>query len=166
MKIFVCNKYDMEKKEIETPEFFDDDKFFIAIKNGNENSFPYSYNEKNVLKLTFDNYTSFDKLELENKNVDDYVLFTNKMASKIFNFINTLNPKKLLYINSEDGLSRAGAIGLVANEYLNKFLINNTEDYYFFFKINKQIKPNKEIVEMLMDKFFQGFENNIQFPDF
>lgn len=105
MKIFVCNKYDMEKKEIETPEFFDDDKFFISIKNGNENSFPYTYNERNVLKLTFDNYTNID--QLEDKNIDDYVLFTNKLATIIFNFINTLNPKKILYINSEDGLARA-----------------------------------------------------------
>lgn len=163
MKIFVCNKFDMEKKELETPEFFDDEKFFISIKNGNENNFPYSYNERNVLRLTFDNYTNLD--QLEDKNPDDYVLFNGKLANVIFNFVNTLNPKKLLYINCEEGMSRAGAVGLVINEYLNKFLINNNEDYLFFFKVNKHIKPNKEIVDILIKKFFQGFDN-IQIPQY
>jgi len=63
------------------------------------------------------------------------------------------------------GWLELGAIGIVANEYLNKFLINNTEDYYFFFKINKNIKPNKDIVNILINRFFQGFDN-IQLPEF
>lgn len=163
MKIFVCNKYDMEKKELETPEFFDDDKFFISIKNSSDNNFPFSYNERNVLKITFDNYTDISQVEDQENN--NYIFFNKKIANIIFNFVNQLNPKKLLYINCDEGIARGGAIGLVVNEYLNKFLINNIDDYNFFFKINKQIKPNKDIVDILVNKFFQGFDN-IQLPEY
>ena len=109
MKIYICNKYDMEKKEFETPEFFDDEKFFITIKNSTDSNFAFSYNERNVLRITFDDIS--DVVEQDQNTV----IFNEKLASIIFNFVNRLNPKKLLYINCEDGIGRSGALGIVIN---------------------------------------------------
>lgn len=156
MRIFVCSKDEMKRKEDQTPEFFDDDKFFITIKSSIETNYAFEYNERNVLQLTFDDICDLSLVHED--DIDSVVVFNKKLAKKIFNFVNELNPKKLLYINCSSGISRSGAIGTVINEYLNKFLINNTVDYEFFNVTNSHIQPNALVKELLEKEFFGDYK--------
>lgn len=155
MRIFVCSKDEMMKKEEQTPEFFDDDKFFITIKSSMETDYAFEYNERNVLRLTFDDVCDLSLVSEDDK--DSVIVFNKKLAKKIFNFVNELNPKKILYVNCSSGVSRSGGIGIVINEYLNKFLINNTADYEFFNYTNSHIQPNTLVKELLEKEFFGNY---------
>lgn len=51
--------------------------------------------------------------------------------------------------------------GLIINEYLNKFLINNTYDYSFFYKNNTAVDKqylNNNIRDILYKEFFADFD--------
>jgi predicted protein tyrosine phosphatase len=157
MRIIVANRHDLEMKEAQTPEFFDDDKFFITIKGGVETHWAIKHNDPiRVLRLTFDDVTDSDNVPEEDKK--ELKLFNKHDAQRIKEFVENLNPKKTLYINCGAGISRSGAVGEVVNEYLNKFLINNVADYEFFFKVNKQIQPNPYIKRILLAEFFGEYD--------
>lgn len=95
MKIIVCTTKELESTEAGNPNFFDNDKFFITIKNQDDAQWAISYNDPHyVLRLSFD-----DKL-------------TKEDAQAIHLFVDSLNPKKTLYINCNDGNIRSGAIRL------------------------------------------------------
>ena len=95
MRIIVCNTQELESKETGNSTFFDNDKFFITIKNKDDVQWAISYdNPQYVLRLSFDN-------EL-----------TAEEAKRIHTFVDSINPKKTLYINCNDGCIRSGAIRL------------------------------------------------------
>ena len=146
MRILTIDRYDLSNKEKQNPAFFDDDKFFILIRNSNDIDWPISHNvDRYVLRLTFD-----DIFEVE----EGKKLFNVKQAQKIKSFVDNLNPKKLLFINCETGTSRSIAIGEVINEYLNKFLIDNQEDFNYFLKNNDLELSNQYVKLLLMKEFF------------
>ena len=62
--------------------------------------------------------------------------------------------KKLFYIHCDAGISRSGAVGYILNEYFNKYLIDNKEDYKFFEMNNSQIMPNPLVVRLLKKELF------------
>ncbi len=159
MRIIVCSRLDLEMKESQTPEFFDDDKFFITINSSAETKWSFEYNDPiRVLRLTFDDVTDTDNISAEDRMKLKF--FNKKHARKIKEFVENLNPKKTLYINCGSENSRSGAVGEVVNEYLNKFLINNVNDYEFFWKVNKKIQSNQFIKHILMNEFFGEYSSN------
>jgi predicted protein tyrosine phosphatase len=133
-------------KEKQNPAFFDDDKFFITIRNSSDSDWAIQHNvDRYVLRLTFDDIVDEDS---------DGKLFNAKQARKIKSFVDNLNPKKLLFINCETGTSRSIAIGEVINEYLNNFLVNNQEDYTYFLKNNDTQLSNQYVKSILYKEFF------------
>lgn len=146
MRIFISNRYDLSMKEKQNPAFFDDDKFFITIRNSDDADWAIQHNvDRYVLRLTFDDILSEEA---------DGKLFNAKQARKIKSFVDNLNPKKLLFINCETGISRSIAIGEVINEYLNNFLVNNQEDYAYFLNNNDTQLSNQHVKSMLLKEFF------------
>lgn len=63
-------------------------------------------------------------------------LFNKEMAMSICKFIeNKLNEfpeTDTIWVHCTAGISRSGAVGVVLNDYFNKFLENNSEDFYEF----------------------------------
>jgi predicted protein tyrosine phosphatase len=158
MRIFVCSKQDIITKGSQVEDFFNDDKFFITIKSTIETDWGVDvYDPIRVLQLTFDDVSDIEHIHEDDR--DEITLFNKKHARKIKQFVESLNPKKTLFINCGAGISRSGAVGYVINEYLNKFLINNQNDYDFFFKVNKQVLPNPLVKSLLMKEFFGEFDD-------
>lgn len=150
MRIIVLHRDELEKKLLTIPEFIDDEKFFITIKNSSEKTWALNIKSPTrILYLTIDDIT---------EETPELKLFSINHANKIKTFIDNINPKKTLYINCGSDVSCSSAIGIIVNEYLNKFLINNTTDYEFFYKINKKILPNEYIKNLLDNTFFQDFK--------
>lgn len=68
----------------------------------------------NILKLQFD-----DAVEDPDHNL---MLFDERIAGKIVDFIRSIDTERLLFVNCGAGISRSGAIGEVLNDYFNKHL--------------------------------------------
>lgn len=103
-------------------------------------------NTKNVLKLVFD--------DMSDKETDG-ILFNEKHAKQIKEFVDKIDHSKTLYVNCFAGISRSGAVGTVINDYVNCYLSDckKNEDWFAFFDDNKQIKPNAYVMRVLNKEF-------------
>lgn len=141
MKIFVVPKKFIIKQ---------DNMFFFKNSVINIRSSFDDYklpNSVSLLRLVFDDVT-------EKEQDESYVKFSEKHAQEIFNFITIMDKSKCLFVNCDAGISRSGAVGFCLNEYFNKYLENNQEDYEFFMQENYQISPNPLVKRLLTNKLF------------
>lgn len=102
---------------------------------------PVNVKVKNLLELKFDDIT-----EPEN----GYILFNDSLAVKVKDYFEKITGSdKALLVHCDAGISRSGAIGLIANEYFNKFIEKNFNDNEYFEKMNRHIMPNSCVVREL-----------------
>ena len=154
MKIYVLSKKELKKIGYIDKEFFANKKrYFISIAgiaDGCEYPHPFlTKDSKRVLHLLFDDVT--EKHTEEFGYDPSIILFDNEHANKIFEFIKTIPNDAELYVNCAAGISRSGAVGYVLNEYFNKNLF---EDYQDFQKNNSHIQPNPYVKRILTETIF------------
>lgn len=79
-------------------------------------------------------------------------LFTEDQAKAIKTFANkAYNDKKRLIIHCTAGISRSGAVGSVLNDYFNKYLDHNKDDWDWFWTCGceRHINPNPHVKSVL-----------------
>jgi hypothetical protein len=153
MRILLCNRNDLQNKELHNPTFFDNDKFFILLKNSAQNDWEIEYNLTGyVIRFSFDEC-------IESEPCQEQKLFSDKQAKRLKKFIENINPKKTLYISSINGSdTNCAAIGEIANKYLNNYLVDNIDDFNFYFKANNPPPSNEYLKQLLEKTFFEMFE--------
>ena len=123
---------------------------FISIYS--KNSFSPLPNQNNILKLEFD--------DVSEQNIEGFPFKTNllwfseKQAVEIFDFVNKIDCSKLLYVHCDAGISRSGAVGMILNDYFNRFEDDNKEDFKYFNTNNSHIMPNPRVVRLMKSVFF------------
>ncbi len=122
---------------------------FITIRNSfSEDPFcAIPVEGENILRLQFDDATTDPDGTL--------VLFDESMAERIADFVKTLSPEKLLFINCGAGISRSGAVGEVLDEYFNRWVEENLLDHEYFLRLNPQVQGNS-LVRRLLRKSLMG----------
>lgn len=139
MKIFVVNKIFILQQN---REFFEANNVInISCKRDN-----YELAGNNALRLKFDDVTE----EWEG----DHELFDEDDARQIHNFIDNMDKSKHLYVNCFAGISRSGAVGYILNEYFNRYLEVNSNDYDEFVNKHPQIHPNPLVRRLLYYELF------------
>jgi predicted protein tyrosine phosphatase len=149
MKIFVVPRQYI-KKEIEKNQNWILGKWIISIFSIGSYS-PIS-DRFNVLKLNFDDISERDI----DTNSHNEIFFDENHAKKIHEFIDNIseNDAKPIYVHCDAGVSRSGAVGYILNEYFNKFITNNENDYKAFNVNNSHIMPNPLVVRLLKRELF------------
>lgn len=100
----------------------------------------------NVLKLQFDDAVEDPEHSL--------VLFDERIAAQIVDFIHRMDTERPLFINCGAGISRSGAVGEVLNDYFNKYLERNELDDEYFRRMNRQIQGNPLVRRILREALF------------
>lgn len=116
---------------------------FICIDdtNGEFYSYPlFCMDHHNVLRLSFDDVEEDLQISPTNKKMTK--AFTEKDAKKIIEFLNSNKNIDNLIIHCAAGISRSGAVGRFALEYLKG-------DQEFFYNNNKHILPNAKVLRIL-----------------
>lgn len=111
-----------------------------------ESPIPEKYRNQTLI-LHFDDASSLDK------NSDSRFLFDKAKALQIRDFTRlTLTQKRDLIIHCHAGVSRSGAIGIVLNDYANRVLQNNPEDFKQFYNsfFYPRLAPNMNVALTLM----------------
>ncbi len=116
---------------------------FICI-NDSEGSYYhtplFTQSHHNVLNLFFDDVKN--DLEISPTNSGKTRAFTEEDAKRVVKFLDNNKNVKVLLVHCAAGISRSGAIGQFALDYLN-----GDKEY---FKINnKHILPNAEVLRIL-----------------
>lgn len=138
MQIYVVPRFYVARYEPESVFFKANNFISIGEEFGKEG---VPVDGDNILKLVFDDIS--DKEEGK--------LFSEKQAMMIKEFVDRIDKTKPLFVNCYAGISRSGAVGSVLNDYVN-YMMNDgakNEDWYYFEKDNKQIKPNAHVVRVL-----------------
>lgn len=150
MKIYVKSRLWMENILKNIPDFYMG-KNIISIYSQNSYS-PFS-DRWNILKLEFDDVTDDFRNDL---NSNDYLFFNEDHAKQIKKFADEMNKNHEFYVHCDAGVSRSGAVGYVFNEYFNKYLEDNKDDYERFELIHKYlISPNGLVVRLLKKEMFE-----------
>ena len=130
MKITVVPRNYICRMMIQDPKWYMD-KWIISIfsspyccPNGAFSPVPAA---DNVCHLQFDDVTEKDILD------EPVQHFNSDLAQKIKKFIENIQDdgRREMFIHCDAGVSRSGAVGILLNEYFNKFLTNNVEDAEF-----------------------------------
>lgn len=110
-------------------------------------------NNPNVLYMQFDDVT---KEEAESYNSKHYEFkltpISENQAKQIVDFIlETHKQGKDLFVHCTAGISRSGAVGLFANQYINRFIDKNEDDFHCneIYGFNKNIMPNPTVSSIL-----------------
>ena len=113
-----------------------------------------------TLVLHFDDITPREIKEL---SLEGYKAFSEEHAKAIHSFIDNVvsNCKTDICIHCNAGISRSGAIGIVLNEYLNRMLNNNHEDYAYFhsYGCERMLNPNPYILAIMKKEFLNNGNN-------
>ena len=56
-----------------------------------------------------------------------------------------------LLVHCTEGVSRAGAVGAVLNEYFNRVIGDHEDDYRSFFVQNRRISPNPYVLRVMKE---------------
>ena len=56
-----------------------------------------------------------------------------------------------LLVHCTEGVSRAGAVGTVLNEYFNRVIGDHEDDYRSFFVQNRRISPNPYVLRVMKE---------------
>ncbi len=147
MKILVYSR-DRISKSIKNDEIDKDKTLIISINNFTHQDGQYYEDspvpdEYNCLKLCFDDQTDdiiSNNQFVKKKGISDkwknkkFKLFSKKDAIDITDFLNKNLKSNIerIIIHCTAGISRSGAVGTVLNDYYNRFLENNKEDWYWF----------------------------------
>ena len=100
----------------------------------------FAYNHPNVLTLYFDDVEQDGELSPSNK--EENKAFTKNQAAKIVEFLKSNKHVETLIIHCAGGISRSGAVGRFALDYLNG-------DKESFKLNNSHINPNGRVLRML-----------------
>lgn len=158
-----CNRYDPNKVNIisintnvfkDRREISELDEMKNVLKD-----FP------NVLFLEFDDVTRAEHQRIEDKNHGTLVFFNEDFAKQIIDFINkTHEYNKELIIHCTAGVSRSAAVGIFANEYINKFKTDNESDFIDnkFNGHERSPMPNLDVLTMLRRISGMTYENEIK----
>jgi len=107
-------------------------------------------NHHNVLNLWFDDVEHDLEISPTNKGVNS--AFSKEQATKVIEFLESNKNAKTVLIHCAAGISRSGAVGRVALEYLQgdreQFRINNN-----------QISPNPRVERMLNEAWRESKQN-------
>lgn len=90
-----------------------------------------------------------------------YTIFTIEDAKKIKEFaLQTFYDSKNLAIHCTAGISRSGAVGQVLNDYFNKLIENNENDWNWFYHsgCERCIDPNPWVAKLLKKELGMTFE--------
>ena len=90
----------------------------------------------NLLKLYFDDVEVQSRSRLH----PGYEMFSQEDAKKVIGFLKGCDQNLIVHCHA--GVSRSGAIGLFAAEYLNA-------DLDYFYRMNPQIWPNQRVLRLL-----------------
>lgn len=152
MKIIVISQTKAKKFNYKSAEARTENNFITIRDHIVHNPVLHFHSQPNVLALQFDDVEDTDDPELLKRF--GYVLFNEDMAKEIHKFIDKMDKSKPLYVNCVAGVSRSGGVGIVLNEYFNKYLENNEWDYEGFFIQNRQIIPNATVSRILKYELF------------
>lgn len=95
----------------------------------------------------------FDDASISDNDSDSRFLFDKSKARQIRDFTRqTLMQNRDLIIHCHAGVSRSGAVGIVLNDYANRFLQDNPEDFKRFFDspFYPRLVPNMGVALTLM----------------
>lgn len=168
MKILVKSRSWMEK-QLQANQNWYLGKYIISIfSNGDVSPFPDRFN---ILRLNFDDVSERDisvGWNIFDSASKDNIFFDEEHAKQIVDFIADITdtPQKTFYVHCDAGVSRSGAVGYLLNEYFNKFLSNNEEDYKFFQIHNSHVMPNPLVVSLLKLALFGKPFSNIEVNDY
>lgn len=152
MKIIVISQTKAKKFNYKSTEERTENNFITIRDHTVHNPVLHFHSQPNVLALQFDDVEDTDDPELLKRF--NYVLFNEDMAKEIHKFVDNMDKSKPLYVNCVAGVSRSGGVGIVLNEYFNKYLENNEWDYEGFFIQNRQILPNATVSRILKYELF------------
>ena len=146
MRIFVVSRLYIERMNNLNPQWYIGKHIISIFSKGDVSPLP---NRCNILKLNFDDVT-------ENNNEDGVIFFNENHAKEIYNFISKISAeaKKDFYVHCDAGVSRSGAVGMILNEWFNKFLTVNRMDYEDFLMNNNHILSNPLVVRILKNELF------------
>lgn len=152
MKILVLSVDEVKKFNEYDKEVLQENNFITIRDHKVETPVLNFHKDSNVLSLMFDDVEESDEQEILERF--HYIVFNEDMAKEIHDFVERIDKNKTLYVNCHAGVSRSGAVGIVLNEYFNRFLENNKDDYEYFFENNKQIIPNSTVSRILKYELF------------
>ena len=152
MKILVLSVDEVKKFNEYDKEVVKENNFITIRDHKVETPVLNFHKDSNVLCLMFDDVEESDEQELLERF--HYIVFNEDMAKEIHKFVERIDKNKTLYVNCHAGVSRSGAVGIVLNEYFNRFLEDNKNDYEYFFENNKQIIPNSTVSRILKYELF------------
>lgn len=101
----------------------------------------------NVICLRFDDCCSIDE-GCDNRDSLP-LLFDRGHAERIMRFIN--EDDQTVVVQCTAGISRSGAIGQALDWYFNSYIEQNPADHQFFVETNPQIRPNRLVLEVMMN---------------
>ena len=134
------------EKQLDTDRIFCRKFNFISIFSSKDYSrLP---DQPNILKLEFDDITEMD-IPQTHADGSPLILFNRNHAEEIVRFIQRINRNKILAVHCDAGISRSGAVGEQLNEYYNRIIEDNAEDYAGFFQDNSDIIPNSRVAGIL-----------------
>lgn len=107
----------------------------------------------NVLFLEFDDVT-IEEAERINSNSGKFRVepMTVEQANQIIDFIlKTFNQDKDLFVHCTAGISRSGAVGLFANQFINRYIKPNEEEFKFNLTHGFLVPPipNTTVIQLL-----------------
>lgn len=157
MKIYVFSRkkmLDIKGTEVESELFRDYNIISINTPSwgkhlADEDTPPFSaeyLNSKNFLSVWFH--------DLTRKNHENDILISEEQAEQIASFIKTMDKSKDLIVHCSAGISRSGAVGVIANDYLNA---PESNDYKFFWQNHKHIQPNWYVISKIKRKLGMSF---------
>lgn len=155
MKIYVESRNYIERMMEINPEWHIG-KYIISIYSSEKGiDFSPLPDRFNILKLQFDDVAVRD-IGGWGSLIDNCIFFNEKHAKAIHDFINNIkaDDKKEFYVHCDAGVSRSGAVGYLLNEYFNKFIADNKQDYESFKMNNSHIMPNPLVVRVLKQELF------------
>ena len=107
---------------------------------------PESLSSPHLLRLVFDDCYGIPDDPIERAKL---ALFTHEMADRILRFAD--DGSLPLLVHCTEGVSRAGAVGTVLNEYFNLVVGDHEGDYRSFFVQNRRISPNPYVLRVMKE---------------
>ena len=105
-----------------------------------------SLSSPHLLRLTFDDCCGIPDDPAERAKL---ALFTHEMAERILRFVDDAALPVLVHCT--EGVSRAGAVASVLNEYYNRVVADHDDDYRSFFLHNRRISPNPYVLRVMKE---------------
>lgn len=153
---FMIDLYNMHMKEGDTDIFLNGNCFISIYGTRDTSPLP---DHPHVLKLMCDDLTLADMRMFTEEGWSHVTLFDEDMADKTAAFIKNIpNTCNSLIVHCDAGVSRSGAIGILANRYFNDE--GSTDDEKFQRDSMPWLAPNSHML-MLLRPRLQRKETNV-----